>query len=162
MDPQCKEREEEAEGRLLFFPTNNPKLPLPLLRLLADGVVLPLRTAAARERKERRGRDECAARAGQLRAVVEVRQQVDFDGRLVVRQEDAGDVAAADFILRVSQLCSLIFTGRRFAPNQRRIGCIDLAMGASRYALRAKALRASFGEGLMVIRQKRSLLQCGL
>ena len=43
-------------------------------------------------------------------------------------------------------------TDRRFAPNQRRIGCIDLAMGASRYALRAKALRASFGEGLMVIR----------
>ena len=52
-------------------------------------------------------------------------------------------------------------TDRRFAPNQRRIGCIDLAMGASRYALRAKALRASFGEGLMLIRRKRSLLQCG-
>ena len=34
-------------------------------------------------------------------------------------------------------------------------------MGASRYALRAKALRASFGEGLMLIRRKRSLLQCG-
>ena len=47
-------------------------------------------------------------------------------------------------------------TDRRFAPNQRRIGCIDLAMGASRYALRAKALRASFGEGLMLIRRKRS------